>query len=90
MGLTYSNFNILRMEISNNNKAKLLMIISSLSFSIMAAVVKATPHSIAVKAFSRQIISCLLVLLIIFINNNRIIPRKKNRVKLLLRCNNAI
>ena len=62
------------------------MIISALSFSIMAAVVKATPHSIAVKAFSRQIMSCLLVLLIIFINNNRIIPRKKNRVKLLLRC----
>ena len=62
------------------------MIISALSFSIMAAVVKATPHSIAVKAFSRQIMSCLLVLLIIFINNNRIIPRKKNRLKLLLRC----
>ena len=61
------------------------MLISALSFSIMAAVVKATPHSIAVKAFSRQIMSCLLVLLIIFINNNRIIPRKKNRVKLLLR-----
>ena len=62
------------------------MIISALSFSIMAAVVKATSHSVAVKAFSRQIFSCIFVLSIIFINNNRIIPLKKNRIKLILRC----
>ena len=42
------------------------MIISALSFSIMAAVVKATSHSVAVKAFSRQIFSCIIVLSIIF------------------------
>jgi len=77
---------ILKIVISNNNKAKLLMIISALSFSIMAAVVKATSHSVAVKAFSRQIFSCIIVLSIIFINNNRIIPLKKNRIKLILRC----
>ena len=62
------------------------MIISALSFSIMAAVVKATAHSVAVKAFSRQIFSCIFVLSIIIINNNRIIPLKKNRIKLILRC----
>ena len=62
------------------------MIISALSFSIMAAIVKATPHSVSVKSFSRQIVSCMVVLVIIFINNDRIIPHKKNRIKLLLRC----
>ena len=46
------------------------MIISALSFSIMAAIVKATPHTVAVKAFSRQIFGCIFVLLIILINNN--------------------
>ena len=77
---------ILKIVISNNNKAKLLMIISALSFSIMAAIVKATYHSVVVKAFSRQVFSCIIVLAIIFINNNRIIPLKKNRIKLILRC----
>ena len=71
---------------SNDNKAKLLMIISALSFSIMAALVKANPHSVAVKALSRQIFSCLFVWVIILINNYRIIPLKKNRIKLVLRC----
>jgi len=77
---------ILKINISNDKKAKLLMIISALSFSIMAAIVKATPHTVAVKAFSRQIFSCVFVLSIIYLNNNRIIPLKKNRIKLLLRC----
>tara|TARA_B100001245_G_scaffold195566_1_gene154374 strand:- start:58 stop:939 length:882 start_codon:yes stop_codon:yes gene_type:complete len=77
---------ILKIVISNHNKAKLLMIISALSFSIMAAIVKATYHSVVVKAFSRQVFSCIIVLIIIFINNNRIIPLKKNRIKLILRC----
>ena len=77
---------ILKIVISNHNKAKLLMIISALSFSIMAAIVKATYHSVVVKAFSRQVFSCIIVLVIIFINNNRIIPLKKNRIKLILRC----
>ena len=81
--LKHFNFRILKIVISNDNKAKLLMIISALSFSIMAAVVKATSHSVAVKAFSRQIFSCIIVLSIIFINNNRIIPLKKNRIKLI-------
>ena len=62
------------------------MIISALSFSIMAAIVKATYHSVVVKALSRQVFSCIIVLAIIFINNNRIIPLKKNRIKLILRC----
>ena len=77
---------ILKIVISNHNKAKLLMIISALSFSIMAAIVKATYHSVVVKALSRQVFSCIIVLAIIFINNNRIIPLKKNRIKLILRC----
>ena len=72
--------------ISNDNKAKLLMVISALSFAIMASIVKATPHSVAIKAFSRQIFSCIFVFSIILINNHRIIPLKKNRIKLLLRC----
>tara|TARA_Y100001970_G_C14145065_1_gene809366 strand:+ start:399 stop:1259 length:861 start_codon:yes stop_codon:yes gene_type:complete len=71
---------------SATNRAKLLMIFSALSFSLMAAVVKATPHSVAVKSFSRQILSCMFVLFIILLNNYRIIPLKKNRMKLLLRC----
>ena len=50
---------------SDTNRAKLLMIFSALSFSLMAAVVKATPHSVAVKSFSRQILSCMFVLSII-------------------------
>ena len=62
------------------------MVLSALSFSIMAALVKANLHSVAVKAFSRQLISCFIVLIIIVINNYRIIPLKKSRVKLLLRC----
>ena len=62
------------------------MIISALSFSIMAAIVKATPHTVAVKAFSRQIFGCIFVLLIILINNYRILPLKKNIIKLVLRC----
>ena len=74
---------ILKINISNDKKAKLLMIISALSFSIMAAIVKATSHTVAVKAFSRQIFSCVFVLSIIYLNNNRIIPLKKNRIKLL-------
>ena len=62
------------------------MIISALSFSIMAALVKANPHSVAVKAFSRQIFSCIFVWVIILINNYRIIPLKQSRIKLMLRC----
>ena len=62
------------------------MIISALSFSFMAAIVKATPHTVAVKALSRQIFSCIFVLIFILINNHRIIPKKENRVKLFLRC----
>ena len=77
---------MLNRVISNDNKAKLLMIISAFSFSIMAAFVKATSHSVAVKAFSRQIFSCIFVLAIIFINKDRIIPLKKSRIKLILRC----
>ncbi len=61
------------------------MIGSALSFAIMAAVVKATPHSVAVKAFSRQLFSCIFVLSIILINNHRIIPQSKNITKLILR-----
>jgi len=76
----------MKIVISNHNKAKLLMILSALSFSIMAAIVKATYHSVVVKAFSRQVFSCIIVLAIIFINNDRIIPLKKNRIKLILRC----
>ena len=62
------------------------MIISTLSFSIMAALVKANPHSVAVKAFSRQIFSFIFVWVIILINNYRIIPLKQSRIKLMLRC----
>ncbi len=62
------------------------MVISALSFSFMAAIVKATDHSVVVKAFSRQIFSCFIVLIIIVINGYKIIPLKKNRVKLMLRC----
>ena len=76
----------MRNLISDTNRAKLLMIFSALSFSLMAAVVKATSHSVAVKSFSRQILSCIFVLFIILLNNYRIIPLKKNRIKLLLRC----
>jgi len=75
-----------KIVISNDNKAKFLMIISALSFSIMAAFVKANPHSVAVKAFSRQIFSCIFVWVIILINNYRIIPLKQSRIKLMLRC----
>ncbi len=76
----------MKIVISNDNKARLLMIISALSFSIMAALVKANPHSVAVKAFSRQVFSCIFVWVIILINNYRIIPLKKSRFKLILRC----
>ena len=72
--------------ISNDNRAKLLMIVSALSFSIMAALVKASSHSVPVKALSRQVFSCIFVLIIILMNNYRIIPLKKNRIKLILRC----
>ena len=72
--------------VSNNNKAKLLMVLSALAFSIMAAEVKATAHTVAIKAFARQIFSCLIVLIIIIIKNQRIIPLKQNRIKLFLRC----
>tara|TARA_S200000501_G_C20870632_1_gene764056 strand:+ start:54 stop:911 length:858 start_codon:yes stop_codon:yes gene_type:complete len=76
----------MKITIQNDNKAKLLMIVSALSFSIMASFVKATPHSTAIKAFSRQIISCIFILIIIFIFNTRIIPLKKSRIKLFFRC----
>tara|TARA_A100001015_G_scaffold269664_1_gene321546 strand:- start:1869 stop:2741 length:873 start_codon:yes stop_codon:yes gene_type:complete len=72
--------------IKNNNKAKFFMIMSALSFSIMAIFVKSAPHSVLIKAFSRQIISCLFVLLVLKITNHRIFPLKKNRIKLLFRC----
>ena len=71
---------------SNDNKAKALMILSALSFSIMAAIVKATPHSVELKALARQIVSCIFVLLIILYHKKRIIPLKKNIIKLKLRC----
>ena len=71
---------------SNDNKAKALMILSALSFSIMAAIVKATPHSVELKALARQIVSCIFVLLIILYHKKRIIPLKKNIIKLILRC----
>ena len=76
----------MKIGITNDSKAKLLMIISSLSFSIMASFVKATSHTVAIKALSRQIISCIFVLSIILVYNTRIIPLKKNRIKLLYRC----
>jgi drug/metabolite transporter (DMT)-like permease len=59
---------------------------SAFSFSIMAIFVKSTPHSVLIKAFSRQIISCLFVLIVLIINNYRIFPLKKNRIKLVFRC----
>ena len=62
------------------------MILSALSFSIMAAIVKATPHSVELKALARQIVSCIFVLLIILYHKKRIIPLKKNIIKLILRC----
>ena len=62
------------------------MIVSALSFSIMAALVKSSSHSVPVKALSRQVFSCIFVLIIILMNNYRIIPLKKNRIKLILRC----
>ena len=77
---------IMNFTISNNNKAKLLMVLSALAFSIMASEVKATAHTVAIKAFARQIFSCLIVLIIIIIKNQRIIPLKQNRIKLFLRC----
>ena len=40
------------------------MILSALAFSIMAAEVKTTAHTVAIKAFARQIFSCLIVLII--------------------------
>jgi len=76
----------MKIDITNDSKAKFLMIISSLSFSIMASFVKATSHPVAIKALSRQVISCIFISSIIFISNTRIIPLKKNRIKLLLRC----
>ena len=67
----------MKIGITNDSKAKLLMIISSLSFSIMASFVKTTSHTVAIKALSRQIISCIFVLSILFVYNTRIIPLKK-------------
>ena len=77
---------MMKIDITNDSKAKFLMIISSLSFSIMASFVKATSHPVVIKALSRQVISCIFISSIIFISNTRIIPLKKNRIKLLLRC----
>ena len=74
------------MFIKNDTKAKLLMITSSLSFSIMASFVKTSSHTVGIKALSRQIISFIFILSIIYIYSIRIIPQKKNRIKLLLRC----
>ena len=71
----------MKIVISNDNKAKLLMLISALSFSIMAALVKANPHSVAVKAFSRQVFSCIFVLLFIVIKNHRLIPKKEKGLR---------
>ena len=76
----------MKLDLSIDNKAKFLMIISALSFSIMAALVKANPCSVAMKALARQLFSCIFVLVIIFFNGDRIIPLKKNIIKLLLRC----
>jgi drug/metabolite transporter (DMT)-like permease len=77
---------MMKINILNDNKAKLLMIISSLLFAIMASFVKVSSHTVAIKALFRQIISCICVIHIIFLYNIRIIPLKKNRIKLLLRC----
>ena len=73
-------------KIKNDMKARLLMIFSSLSLAIMASFVKHSSHSVAIKAFSRQAFSLVFILVIIFIFNVRIMPLKKNRIKLLLRC----
>ena len=62
------------------------MMLSSLSFAVMASFVKYSTHSVAVKAFSRQAFSLLFILFIIILLNVRIVPLKKNRVKLFLRC----
>ncbi len=63
-----------------------MMIMSAVSFAIMAAFVKATLHSVEVKAFSRQIVSCIFILAIIIYKRYPIIPKKRNYLKLLLRC----
>ena len=60
------------------------MMLSSLSFAVMASFVKYSTHSVAVKAFSRQAFSLLFILFIIILLNVRIVPLKKNRVKLFL------
>ena len=74
------------LELKNDFKAKLLMIVSSLSFSIMASFVKYSDHTVAVKALSRQLVSLFFVICIIYLNNIRLIPIKKNRIRLGLRC----
>ena len=70
----------------NDFKAKILMIISSLSFSIMASFVKYSSHSVAVKALSRQLISLSFIICIILMLKIRVLPLKKNRIRLALRC----
>ena len=76
----------MKIVINDDIKAKMLMIFSSLSFSIMASFVKASNHTAAIKAFSRQLFSMIFVLLIIKFYKIKIFPQKKNRLKLLLRC----
>jgi len=63
-----------------------MMLLSSASFAIMAAIVKATEHSVEVKAFSRQIVSCIFIFIIIVFKRYPIIPKKRNYLKLFLRC----
>tara|TARA_B100000945_G_C20354832_1_gene584090 strand:- start:33 stop:890 length:858 start_codon:yes stop_codon:yes gene_type:complete len=74
------------LPLSIQNKAKILMILSAASFSIMAAIVKATEHSVTIKSFSRQFITALIAIIIILSNNIRFIPKRKNLNKLFLRC----
>ena len=62
------------------------MILSAASFSIMAALVKATEHSVTIKSFSRQFITALIAIIIMLVNNIRLIPKRKNINKLFLRC----
>ena len=69
-----------------DTKAKILMIISSLSFSIMVSFVKISSHTVAIKVLSRQMISLIFMFFFIIVYDIRVIPLKGNRIKLLLRC----
>ena len=72
-------------SISINTKAKILMMCSALSFSIMAAIVKTSPYSAELNAFFRQIFSSLAIFTFIKITKLKIIPRRENWSKLIFR-----